>query len=322
MTDEEPARNGPDASDVSDAPDVPAPGDRAFAGQRLDGADLSGQDLQGADFSEADVRGAKFDGAILRSASFRDARIGVRPAVGIALLGLALVVAALAGSLIGWALADVGSRLSADETDEVAAGGSLVFMLVVLVGLILWKGFSTAIKLVVVVYAVLLAVNIIANLLFEEVEWVRAARATLLLAVLVAAITAGILGRVVGGVFGSWSIAIVAVLGGLASGRANGGIAGIVVAVSLVIISKRALRGDPRDTFLRGIAHRLTQRWGTSFVDADLTGADFTGTNASRCDLSGATLEGVSWDPEQGSLVDAPGVITPGMAAHHHKKSR
>ena len=144
----------------------------------------------------------------------------------------------------------------------------------------------------------------------------------LLLAVLVAAITAGILGRVVGCVFGSWSIALVAVLGGLASGRAHGGIAGIVVAVSLVIISKRALRGDPRDTFLRGIAHRLTQRWGTSFVDADLTGADFTGTNASRADLSGATLEGVSWDPGQGSLVDAPDVITPGMAAHHQKKSR
>ena len=119
------------------------------------------------------------------------------------------------------------------------------------------------------------------------------------LPVLLAAVTAGILGRVIGGVFGSWSIAIVAVLGGLASGRANGGVAGIVVALSLVIISKRALRGDPRDRFLRGVAHRFTHRWGTSFVDADLTGVEFTGADASRADLRGAILDDVGWDSEQ-----------------------
>ena len=306
---------------TDDAPMHGDPDVRSFSGQHLDGADFGGQQLEGADFSGADVRGAKFDGANLNSASFRDANIGVRPAIGIVLLGLALVIAALAGALIGWALEDVGSRLTADQSDEVAEGGSLVLILVVLVGLILWKGFSTAIRLVVVVYFVLLAINIIANFFLEEVEWVRAARATLLLAVLIAAITAGILGRVVGGVFGSWSVAIVAVLGGLASGRAHGGIAGIVVAVCLVTISKRALRGDQRDVVLRRVAHRLIQRWGTSFVDADLTGADLTGTDMSRSDLLGATLDSVSWDPEQGSLVDAPGVVTPGMTTSDDEKS-
>lgn len=301
MTDGDTAPEGPDR--------------RSFRGQRLDGADFTGQELEGADFSGTDVRGAKFDGANLRSASFRDASLGVRSAIGVALLGLALAVAILAGALIGWSLEDVGSRVTADEADEIAEGGSLVLLLVVLVGLILWKGFSTAIRLVIVVWVVLLAINIIANFFLEEVEWVRAARATLLLAVLVAAITAGILGRVVGGVFGSWSVAIVAVLGGLASGRAHGGFAGIVVAVSLVIISKRALRGDPRDIYLRRVAHRLTQRWGTSFVDTDLTGVDFNGADASRTDLRGATLDGVRWDPKQASLVDAPGALTPGMAS-------
>ncbi|MDX2379753.1 MAG: pentapeptide repeat-containing protein [Acidimicrobiia bacterium] len=296
-------------------------GGGSFSGQRLDGADFGGQQLEGADFRGADVRGANFDGAILRSASFRDAGVGVRPAVGIALFCVALAIAASAGALIGWSLEDVGSRLTADEVDEVAEGGSLVFMLVVLVGLILWKGFSLAIRLVVVVYLALLVINVVANFFLEEVEWVRAARATLLLALLLAAITAGILGRIVGGVFGSWSIAIVAVLGGLASGRANGGIAGIVVAVSLVIISKRALRGDPRDAILRRVAHRLTHRWGTSFGGADLTRADFTGTDASRTDLRGATLDGVCWDPKQGSLVDAPDVITPGLAMSNDEQS-
>jgi len=285
-----------------------------FGGQRHDGADFRGQQLQSADFSGADVRGARFDHANLRSASFRDARTGVRPAVGVALLGLAWVVAAIAGAAIGWALNDVGARLTAGQADEVAEGGSLVLILVVLVGLIIWKGFSTAIRLVVIVYGIMLAINVTANFFLEDVDWVRAARATLLLAVLVAAITAGILGRVIGGAFGSWSAAIVAVSGGLASGQANGGIAGVVVAVSLVIVSKRALRGDPRDVYLRGIAHGLAHRWGTSFIDADLTGVDFRGTDASRSDLRGATLDAVRWDPKQSSLVDMPDLVIHAIA--------
>ncbi len=127
----------------------------SFSGQRLDGADFGGQELEGADFGGADVRGANFDGANLRSASFRDAGVGVRPAVGVALLCVALAVAASAGVLIGWALGDVRSRLTAGEADEVAEGSSLILMLVVIVGLIVWKGFSVALRLVVVVYVVL-----------------------------------------------------------------------------------------------------------------------------------------------------------------------
>lgn len=80
------------------------------------------------------------------------------------------------------------------------------------------------------------------------------------LRILMLAIVAGMLGRVVGGVFGIWSVVLVAVLGGLAAGQSNGGIAGVVVAVSLAVISKRAVRGDPRDRTLRRVAHRLIGR--------------------------------------------------------------
>jgi hypothetical protein len=122
----------------------------------------------------------------------------------------------------------------------------------------------------------------------------------------VLSIAAGMLGRVVGGVFGAWSIALVAVLGGLASGRAHGGVAGIIVALCLVAISKRAIRGDPRDRSLLRFAHRLTGRWGTQFVGADLTGADFTGVDGRRCRVRGATLVDVTWDPGFGHSLDLP----------------
>jgi uncharacterized protein YjbI with pentapeptide repeats len=76
--------------------------------------------------------------------------------------------------------------------------------------------------------------------------------------------------------------------------------------VSLAAISKQAVHGDKRDCTVRRLAHRLVGRWGTKFADADLTGADFTGTDASRCGVKGATLDGVTWDPELPLPLDMP----------------
>jgi uncharacterized protein YjbI with pentapeptide repeats len=257
------------------------------------GGSQRGQDLEGADFSGRDVRGVDFTEANLRSANFSDATLGVAPRVGVLLLGIGILISVGAGVAIGWSVDGLRHRISAGRWDEVAEGSSMAVILVVLVAVIIWKGFDLAFKVVVVVYFTLLVVNIVANFIWDEVDFVRMLRATAIVIFLVLAVTAGIFGRVIGGVFGSWSIAVVAVLGGLASGRFEGGLAGIVVAISLVTISKRAVRGDPRDRTLRKEAHRLIHRWGTSFRDADLTGA-----NASLGDLRGATVVGVKWDPD------------------------
>jgi hypothetical protein len=268
------------------------------------GGSQPGQDLEGADFSGQDVRGVDFTEANLRSANFSDATLGVAPRVGVILLGIALLISLGAGVAIGWSVDGLRHRISADQWDEVAEGSSMAVILVVLVAVIIWRGFDLAFKAVVAVYFTMLVINFVANLIWDEVEYVRMLRATAIVIFLVLAVTAGIFGRVVGGVFGSWSIAVVAVLGGLASGRFEGGLAGIVVAISLVTISKRAVRGDPRDRTLRKEAHRLIHRWGTSFRDADVTGVDFTGANVSLCDLRGATVVGVKWDPDQPAPLD------------------
>jgi hypothetical protein len=257
-----------------------------------------------ADFSGVDVRGADFTGADLRSASFRDARLGVPPSAGVTVLGLALLVAIGAGVVIGWSVHGTLDRLSADAWDEIAAGGTLAFTLALFVALIIWRGLDVALRVVAVVYVGAVAINIVANVIWEQVEWRAAFWATLLIVFMVLAVGAGLFARLIGGLFGMWAIAVVAMLGGLASGRADGGIAGIVVAVCLVVISKRALRGDSRDRTLRRVAHRLVRRWGTRFVDANLTGADFTGVDMSRCDVTGATLDGVQWEPLQVLYVD------------------
>jgi len=81
-------------------------------------------------------------------------------------------------------------------------------------------------------------------------------------------LAASLVERAVGTQLPIWKLAIVVVV--------------VVVAVSLAVMSKRAVRGDPRDLTLRRVAHRLIGRWGTQFVDADLTGADFSGTDPAR----------------------------------------
>jgi uncharacterized protein YjbI with pentapeptide repeats len=277
-----------------DIPDKPS--GRSFRGQSLEGADFSGKDLRGTDFTGAD----------LRSARFREVKLGVAPNVGALFLGIAMLITIAAGVAIGWVVDEIRVQMNGDRWDEAASGGSLIFVLLVFVGLIVWRGFDAAVKVIVVVYLVVLAGNIIANFVWDDVNWYRALRGTFLLLVLFLAILAGILGRVVGGVFGIWSVVLVAILGGLATGQAQGGIAGVIVAVSLAVISKRAVRGDQRDRTLRRLAHRLVARWGTRFNNADLTGADFTGTHTSRCGVKGATLDDVVWDPDEPLPLDLP----------------
>ena len=273
---------------------------------KLTGRSFRGRSLEETDFSGKDVRGTDFTAADLRLANFRDAVLGVPPGVGAVILGIAMLISIATGMAIGWMVDEVRGQMNASEWDEAAAGSSLIALLLVFVAIILWRGFDTAIKAIVGLYLLVLAGNVIANFIWEEVEWYRALRFTALLIALFLAILAGILGRVIGGVFGTWSVVLVAILGGLASGRAQGGIAGIIVAMSLAAISKRAVRGDLRDRSLRRLAHRLIGHWGTNFTDADLTGADFTGTDASRCVMRGATFDDVIWDPEEPLPLDLP----------------
>lgn len=282
-----------------------------MGGERKATQSFRGRNLDGADFSGEDVRGADFTGASLRSADFTNAEVGVSQRVGAMILGVALLAAIACGLAIGWAVNQVRDRFTSDEWDQVTEGASLGFTLLLLLGLIIWKGFDLAIKVVAVVYVALVAILVVANLIADDFEWLALVRATALIVFLMLAIVAGMLGRVVGGVFGIWSVVLVAVFGGLATGQSEGGIAGVVVAVSLALISKRTVRGDPRDRTLRRIAHRMIRRWGTQFVDADLTGADFTGTDPTRCDARGATVDDVTWDPGHVRPLDVELADTP-----------
>ena len=207
------------------------------------------QSLQAANFDGADLRGADFTRADLSNASFRNARVGVPPGVGAVILVAALALSVTFGVVAGLAIDAVRDRLYSPGWERPSGAVGILIILVVFVIVMFWKGIDTAIKTYVWTFAVVLAVSLVVRLIWGDIDIGVAARGIGLALVLALAVVSGIIGRVVGGALGAWGIAVVAILSGLAAGRAQGGLAALVISVSMVLISKRALRGDDRDRF-------------------------------------------------------------------------
>lgn len=135
-------------------------------------------------------------------------------------------------------------------------------------------------------------------------------RSTLVIGAFVLGIWAGVISHLTVDLFGRWALAGMTLLAALASGQVEGGVAAIVLTVSVNHFSNRAARGDVRDTGLVLFAYRLVSRSGTRFVDADLTDTDFRGVDLNKCDMTGATVEGMLLEPGRtlpgGSSDDTP----------------
>ena len=253
--------------------------------------------LEGADFSEADLRGADFSGARLEHANFHNARLGMSPVVGALIMLGAVGVSVAAGVVAGEVFDSVRSRLMSSSWERSIGATTILLLASSFIVFLFWRGFDVAVKVFLGVFALTVAFNAAIQLIWGDEEVAAGLRGIGLVVLVALAAFAGIVGRMVGGTFGALAIALVAIPGGVAAGRAGGGLAALVVSVTLVLISKRALRADPRDRGLQVIAHTLVSRGGTQFVGADLTGADFTGASAEQCDVTDAVLVDVRWEP-------------------------
>lgn len=273
-----------------------------YRGRNLRRRSFRGMDGDGVDFSNADVRGVDFTDANLVEASFVDAKVGVTPTVGMLLLVVAVILAATAGVVVGWLSSETRDRLISGEWQATLAGATILFLAVLLFGSLLWRGVDWAARAVAIAFAVSLAINLVVDFIYGEVDVGLLAWTVGLMILFGLAVVAGIVARMVGGAFGPFIIVLVALIGGVVAGRADGGIGGIVVSVLLVFISKRALRLDPRDRPILKLSHRIVAARGTRFTGTDLTGADFTGTQLANSDMTNAVLSGTKWDPGRGPI--------------------
>jgi MFS family permease len=235
------------------------------------------------------------------------ARLGVRPLAGALILVAALLVSIAAGVMVGFFADTVRGRATGSDWRDVLGGWLLVATVVVFFGLLIVRGIRQALLVTLAVLAAVVVIDFtVVYSIAGEIRFLNAATLVGLLLLFSLASLAGVLGRIVGGSFGAWSIGIIAVLGGLAAGRANGGIAAVVVSLLLVLVSKRALKLDERDRPLWQLAARIVTRRGTRFSGADVSGADFTGTKPALSDASHVTLEGAIWETGKGPTTQAP----------------
>jgi hypothetical protein len=267
-----------------------------YHGQNLRRRSFKGEELNGADFTGADLRGADFSNASLVDANFTDARMGVTPFVASLILLLALVVSLVAGVAVGHVAEVTRAQFSSSDWRDVFGGILMIAVVLLFLGLLVFKGMSTALRAYVVAIVAIIILDFAVVFIFAgEIRFRNAVPLVVVLVLVIPSVIAGILGRMVGGSFGAWAIAIVAILGGLAAGRASGGLAAVIVSMLLVLLSKRALKGDTRDGPMRYMGHRIASHRGTRFTDADLTRANFRGTVLVHSDMSSAVSQGVVW---------------------------
>lgn len=271
---------------------------RSFAGSMLEQADFSGADLRGVDLSRARLRNADFTGA----------QLGLLPWAAIALLIGSLLIVAATGWMIGWTSGDLVAGLGDARWEEVL--GRLIAMLVIgfFILCVVAYGLKRAMKYGAIALVVGFGFNyVVIGLTSQDFQFDRDGQVIGVLLLLFASVISGGIAQVVGGSFATGAILVVGLTGGFAAGRGGGGLAGVVVSVVLILLAKRVLRNDHRDTFARRLVHQIVSKRGTRFTGADLRGADFTGTQLVQSDLTDAVLAGaklaavVGWRP----LVDA-----------------
>ena len=277
-----------------------------YHAQELRGASFQNARLDHANFSDSDLRGADFTGASLVGTDFTHARLGVRPLTGAVLLAAALLVSIIAGLVTGYFMTAMRERVTSSEWQDVLGGWLLLAIVVTFLLVLVFRGVDTALRVFLVVAALAIAIDILVLFVTGDLGARRVERGLPVIGLLLLfgpAAVAGILGRLVGGIFGSSAIALVAIVGGVAAGQVNGGLAAIFVSVLLVSIAKRALEMDQRDRPLGRLAHRIITHRGTRFAGADLRRADFTGAALSLCDTSDAVLTDSVWDTGKGPVI-------------------
>ena len=264
--------------------------------KNLQGKDFKGQNLTDTDFSGADLRGADFTGAILKNANFSKCRTGLKTSTSVVVFLFALVVSLLSGYVAMIAGATFQFLINSPDQNLVIAGYILTGLILFFLILTLWKGGKLTLLVI--------ALTIIAILLLGSVFLMTGAGtglgstySSLFLILFVVMLTVGSIARATAGSLSSNILFFVVAIGGGMFGRSlGGGLGTIILAIACAIISKRALADKKKFPWLNKISVTVGSYFGTSFKNADLTGADFSESVISNSNFAGAKLSGVKWE--------------------------
>ncbi len=302
-------------------------GERDFRRVNLRGQSFKGQDLSGADFSECDIRGTNFKGTILRGVKFRGAQAGLQKRWAIAIILISWLISAISGFLFGF-IGYLVTLIFENSLESQFAGWASLIGLIIFYIVTIRQGLGAGLGVIAIAIAIVLACAVAyavarAFAVAFAVALTGAFAGAVAIAVVIAVglavslavVFAGVIAVVIAVVL-AIAVAIAVVIAGVvALGEAFSGFlnsvnlgllpfflilaGGIAVAIAGTAVSaylgRRAIRGDPRDAWIRTLALVFASMVGTSFYDADLIDADFTGATLKSTDLRAKNFTRACW---------------------------
>ncbi|MEH2306517.1 pentapeptide repeat-containing protein [Nostoc sp.] len=282
---------------------------RSFKGQNLRGANFSGADITGANFSGADIRGANFANATLKDAHFTDAKAGLQRRWVIGLLIVLLLLSALSGFASEYVMYALYRLINpTSEPYLKISGAATLAVLIFFFFITIYKNLDTSLSISMFVSAIAssaviivfrIFTNVKANSLSGGVSFAGAVAAAIVDAgVIDSAIIICGMNRVNIYIF----ILFACVVGSTAFCTSivvsktrhedilyNISVVTGIVIISIILLSIyiawNAMKGDKRYDLIRKIAIAFAATGGTTFYNADLTNAKFTGATLKNTDL-------------------------------------
>ncbi len=278
-----------------------------FSGQNLRGRSFKGRkDLSRPNFSYVDIRGADFTKAILKGANFSHVQAGRQHHWAIVLLAVSLFLSTLSGFVSAFAGDTTGAALISENPIEILTGLVILITLAVFFLLTIRQSLLVAFGVVATVVVAAAAAEVAGVAVAGAVVAAVGAGAIAMALAVVAAVAASGAGAGAGAVAVVAAAAAAAAAGLAVPLAASGAVAGAVaaavaVAVAMSVaglstsVSRQALAGDRKYTFIRTIAIAFAATGGTSFRSADLTDADFTQSILESTNFTEANLTCTCW---------------------------
>lgn len=269
---------------------------KEYSNKNLQKASFRNEDLSNASFVDSDLRGVDFSGANLTGANFTQSRTGITPLNTIMILLIALMVSLLSGYIAALTGQTVQSMLASEDSKIRTAGIATIVIILLFILYYYWKGGGNAISHLIIPAVALAAVIGIIAYISGLGTGVGMLYLILSLLLTVVMFIVGTIARAAAGTLSNILFTIVALSGGIFGKSVGGGIGTVAMAIACALISKRALSGAKGFDTLRKIASFLVTRFGTSFRNATLTNANFTGAKVHNSDFSNADLSGTNWE--------------------------
>jgi hypothetical protein len=281
-----------------------------YSGKNLCRQSFAQKHLAHAVFKTADLRGTDFSGADLQGADFSGARLGMKRSWVAVIVLLALTVSVLIGAASGMLGRQLRALILNPESRPI--GIILAISAVAFLVSAAWIGIGRATRTVLVPFVVTSAALALGFIIAGLGTGKNALTIFLFAVACFALVGLGALARVVGGTAGMICFVIIALAGAVFGGLLGGGLLATAIAVTSMLIGRRALKADTHYAQLQTMSNTIACAGGTHFRGADLSGADFSSAKLISCDFRGATLAGARFDRAQSKYclfdrdIDAP----------------